>query len=126
MSSKGRGGAVNRAPNPRRAELAALSATVRPLVKAGAFASVNEAVLNLYSAETGRTDWETFHGWKGKGYRVRKGARGFPIWATPRARKGAPADNSDTNGATDGAEEGSQWFPVAYVFHGGQVDKVQP
>jgi len=112
------------APNPRRAELRALSAQVKPLVKAGLYPSVNEAILELYRAETGATDWRTFHDWRKAGRPVKKGERGFPIWGTPRRLKAGEGMAGDLGAiaALNGIEpQGPEFFPVAYLFHAGQV-----
>lgn len=112
-------------PNPRRAELAALSMAIRPLVKAGVYANVNEGIREHWQRETGRTEWDTFKGWRDKGRPVRKGETGYPIWATPRHLKpadGAPMGDLGAIAALNGLEPtGPQWFPVAYIFHDGQT-----
>lgn len=115
-------------PHPRRGELIALSAELKPLVKAGVFASVNEGLRELYSKQAGSSDWDTFRGWLSRGRCVRKGERGFPIWAKPRRLGGGDAGGDlaalgamlGVNGPDD--EGGRSWFPVAYIFHAGQVD----
>ena len=113
------------ATNPRRAELMALSAQLRPLVTMGAFESVNEALIAHYSRETGQTDWRTFAAWLEAGRPVLKGQTGFPIWGKPRRAKpadGAPMSDLATVGALIGAApQGPEFFPVAYLFHAGQV-----
>lgn len=113
-------------PNPRRAALMALSAELRPLVKMGAFDSINEALIAYYSKETGATDWRTFKAWIDAGRPVRKGETGFAIWGKPR--RGKLPDGAAIGGdlaaiaAMNGIEpEGPEFFPVAYLFHAGQV-----
>ena len=76
-----------RKPNPRRAELRALSQQIKPLVKAGQFDSVNDGLVSIYSEETGQSVWHTFSNWKKSGTPVKHGEKGFPIWATPRKMK---------------------------------------
>ena len=113
-------------PNPRRAALVALSLELRPLVKMGAFDSINEALIAYYSKETGATEWRTFKGWLDAGRPVRKGEQGFAIWGKPR--RGKLPDGAAIGGdlaaiaALNGIEpEGPEFFPVAYLFHAGQV-----
>ena len=109
-----------KAPNPRRLELVKLSRAFKPLVEAGKFAKVNDAIVAYYTQQTGKTDWHTFKGWKDAGFSVVKGATGFPIWAAPRAMgEGKPQDQAPAELASNG--EGPQWFPVCYLFHDGQV-----
>lgn len=115
------------APNPRRAELAALSRLVRPLVKKGAYPNVNAAILARYREDTGETEWRTFKEWRDLGRPVKKGERGFPIWASPRAAKPREgqrvSDLAAAVSAINGIEiKGREWFPVAYLFHAGQVE----
>jgi len=86
-------------PNPRRAQLKALSETIKPQVTLGIFNSINEGIQDFYTQETGQTVWI-------------KGQHGFPVWATPRKLK----KDTDKDKAT-----GRTWYPVAYIFHEGQV-----
>lgn len=112
-------------PNPRRAELRALSAQIRPAVKAGLIPNVNAGLLALYRQETGQTDFRTFHDWRKANRPVKKGEKGFPIWATPRRMENGEAIGGDlaTLAAMSGIEpQGREWFPVAYLFHAGQVE----
>ena len=117
-------------PNPRRAELRALSMALKPTVKAGIFQNVNEAIRAHYSAEVGCGEWNTFKGWLDAGRPVRKGEQGFPVWAAPRARKPGEGDSFGGDlaqlAALNGVEPGGpQWFPVAYIFHAGQVEQAE-
>ena len=107
--------------NPRRAELRALSMALKPLVKAGQFDCVNDALRNHYTRETGVSEWNTFKGWADAGRAVRKGEQGFPVWAAPRARKAGEGEHLGGDlgqlAALNGIEAaGAQWFPVAYLF----------
>ena len=106
----------NRKPNPRREQLKALSQTIKPLVQCGMFNSINEGIQESYIEETGQTLWHTFHEWKDEGFNVVKGQHGFPVWATPRKLK----KDTDKDKAT-----GRTWYPIAYIFHAGQVQAVQ-
>ena len=105
----------NRIANPRRAELKALSQQIKPLVKAGQFDSVNDGLVSIYSEETGQSTWHSFKDWKKQDFQVQKGQQGFPVSATPRKMQ----QKEDTEEAT-----GRSCFPVAYLFHSGQVQAV--
>lgn len=114
-------------PNPRRLELMQLSAAVRPLVKNGVYSSMNEAIMAQYITETGFSEWHTFADWRKQGRPVKKGERGFPIWAQPRRLKaeGAAGDLAQV-AALNGIEpQGAEFFPVCYLFHAGQVEAAQ-
>jgi len=118
------------APNPRRAELRALSMAIRPLVRAGRYDSVNAGLLEHYREETGQSEFHTFADWRKAGRPVKKGEQGFPIWGRPTHIKPAEgasmAGDLGTLAALIGAETtGPQWFPVAYLFHAGQVQDAQ-
>lgn len=127
---------MKHAPNPRRAELRALSMELRPSVKMGMFASVNEALVAHYSGLTGRSTWHTFHDWRATGRPVKKGETGFPIWGTPRAITGAAVTMTDltavmvATGQVSTDDLAPEFFPVCYLFHDGQVqgapDEHQP
>lgn len=111
-------------PNPRRAALMALSAELRPLVKMGVFESVNDALIAHYSRETGASDWRTFGAWLEAGRPVLKGQTGFAIWGKPRRTKadGAAMGDLAQLAALNGIEpQGPEFFPIAYLFHAGQV-----
>lgn len=118
-----------KSPNPRRAELMALSASVRPLVTMGLYENVNAAIVAHYQAETGQADFRTFKQWIDAGRPVRKGSTGFPVWGTPRRGKAEPTGDANgiaALGAMIGAEpKGPEFFPVAYLFHAGQVEAAQ-
>lgn len=114
-------------PNPRRAALVALSAQLRPLVKMGAYDTVNEALIAYYSKETGQTEFRSFAAWLDAGQPVRKGESGFPIWGKPRHTKaGAAGGDLAQLAALNGIEpQGPEFFPVAYLFHAGQVQALE-
>lgn len=115
-------------PNPRRAELKALSMQIRPAVKAGILPNINAGLIALYQAETKQTDFRSFNEWRKAGFAVSKGERGYPVWAAPRRLKaeGVMTGDLGTIAALNGIEpQGAEWFPVCYLFHAGQVEARQ-
>ncbi len=66
-------------PNPRRAQLKALSQTIKPLVQCGMFNSINEGIQESYIEETGQTVWHTFYEWKDEGFKVIKASMVSPF-----------------------------------------------
>lgn len=96
-------------------------------MKAGRYESVNAALVDHYTQETGRQTWHTFADWRKAGRPVRKGETGFPIWGTPRALAGATVTMTDLTAAMVGTGQVSpdqlapEFYPVAYLFHDGQV-----
>lgn len=105
--------------NPRRAEM-------RQVIEAGKDAgmisnepgSVNAWLMSCYKRETGQTDFRTFKAWKDAGYSVKKGERGFPIFSRPisiiKAEQGKESETDENAGK----------FGTAYLFHAGQVNKI--
>jgi cytochrome c1 len=107
----------------KRAELAALSRQIKRAIKSGALdaATVNEGLELIYRSQTGQNTFHTFAGWKEQCKSVKKGEHGFPIWGAPRKSKGAP-EQAEQNAQTEPGEEGFSFFPIAYLFHAGQVE----
>ena len=83
-------------------------------------ATVNEGLELIYRSQTGQSTFHTFAGWKAQGKSVKKGEHGFPIWGQPRKSRETP-DQSEGS-TTEPGEEGFSFFPIAYLFHAGQVE----
>lgn len=107
--------------SPARAFLRAASAQLKPLAQSSE-KSVNELLTDIYSNQAQAREWDTFKGWKKRGYYVAKGERGFAVWSRP-----IKADETETDtGATDAGESGEtkperESFYVAYIFCAAQV-----
>ena len=107
--------------SPARAFLRAASAQLKPLAQSSE-KSVNELFTDIYSNQSQAREWDTFKGWKKRGYYVAKGERGFAVWSRP-----IKADEAETDaGATDAGERGEtkperESFYVAYIFCAAQV-----
>lgn len=113
--------------SPARAFLRAASAQLKPLAQA-AGKSVNELLTDIYSNRARASEWDTFKGWKKRGYYVAKGERGFAVWSRPiKADETETDTGTDTaTGATDAGESGEtkperESFYVAYIFCAAQV-----
>ena len=114
-----------------RALLAARSAEVADLVEAGEYESTNEAVIQVFYERDGRRDFRGFWDWKAAGKRVRKGEKGWPVWARPLREEDSqeqptPATTPDVEPAAvklsqDATGKARMW-PMAYLFHAGQVE----
>ncbi|MBO7520685.1 MAG: hypothetical protein J6T16_00410 [Opitutales bacterium] len=111
-----------------------LSQKIRAKLDAtGSNKTINEVLESLYRAQSGQTDFDTFKGWKERGYRVEKGAKGFPLWSKPRDRHGSAKDAPDVEktetadgveidlNAGEGEKRKAQMFYVAYIFSAAQV-----
>ena len=119
--------ATTHTQSPARAFLRAASAQLKPLAQA-AGKSVNELLTDIYSNRAQAREWDTFKGWKQRGYYVAKGERGFAVWSRPIKADEAETDTgTDTaTGATDAGESGEtkperESFYVAYIFCAAQV-----
>ena len=113
--------------SPARSFLRAASAQLKPLAQASG-KSVNELLTDLYSNQARASEWDTFKGWKKRGYYVARGERGFAVWSRPIKADEAETDTgTDTaTGATDAGESGEtkperESFYVAYIFCAAQV-----
>ena len=105
-----------------RKALILLSQEAKQLVEMGEYARVNDALIGIYSElknlSEDREDWNTFKGWKLKGFKVIKGEKGSTIWG--RKRKVEIKDS------TDDSEESKtmRFYPTATIFHKTQVEKI--
>lgn len=112
--------------NPAREALRRLSAQIRARLNAtGSNKTINEVLEAMYRAQSGQNDFDTFRGWKERGYSVEKGAKGYPIWSRPKARKDAgeiaKTETADGVDVETSSEKKSASFWVSYLFHAGQV-----
>jgi hypothetical protein len=98
-----------------RQQLKAISQQLKPLVKAGEFNNLNEAIVQLYKDAT-HQEFKTFNQWKREGYIILKGSKAFPVWAQPvkgsRPKEGA-------------SPEDYEYFPVCYLFSNAQVRRTE-
>jgi len=99
----------------RREELKALSQMVKPMVKQGAFDTVNEAIIDIYKEETGAKEFKTFWGWVNNGYSVKKGEKSFAVWAKPINL------NDMVEGENMTPEKEKKYFPMCNLFGDHQV-----
>ena len=118
-------------PSAAREALRRLSAKIRAAMQTGglpaAFAgclTINDCLRRGYQIQTRQSDFDTFAGWRARGYAVDKGAKGYPTWSKPRNHDDdtAAADTA-TEAATETTEStatrGNFW--VAYIFSAAQV-----
>lgn len=99
-----------------RQQLKAISQTLKPLVKAGQFTNLNEALIQVaYKNET-HQEFKTFNQWKKDGYTILKGSKAFPVWAQP-VKSTKPKEGA--------SPEDYEFFPVCYLFSNAQVRRAQ-
>jgi len=108
--------------NANRKALILLSKEAKMLVETGEYTKVNDALIGIYSelknVSEDREDWNTFKGWKTKGYKVIKGEKGSTIWGKKR--------KIEIKDSTDDSEESKsmKFFPTATIFHKSQIEKI--
>lgn len=93
-----------------RAALKEISNTLKPLVKAGAFDSVNEAIVSTYRNEE-HQEFKKFWEWKREGCTILKGSKAFLVWGQPVKRTAKPENQTDEY----------EFFPICYLFSNAQV-----
>lgn len=95
-----------------REKLKALSNALKPLVKEGIYATINEAIADTYSKQ-GHKTLKKFWDWKRDGQTIAKGEHALLLWGQPRKGKNAkPQDNE---------KDEFSFFPVCYVFSNMQI-----
>lgn len=94
-----------------RATLRELSIALRPAVKAGAYATINEALIDAYSKD-GHTEFKTFNQWKSEGKSIIKGSKAFVVWAKP---KDIPHPDPEAE------QDEFSYYPLCYLFSNKQV-----
>ena len=96
----------------KRQKLSEISRKIKQLVGVGAFASINEGLIAMYS-ENKNLEFNTFSKWKEKGFIVSKGSKAFPVWGSKRKFQ---CDKSED------AKEFS-FFPLCNLFSSEQVQQ---
>lgn len=97
-----------------RQNLHLLSINMQMLVMMGHAESINDALVKYYKGKikqaTGmEITFNTFHGWKANGKKVKKGEKGFTIWGRPI--------NIDTE-----EKDNYKYFPIGHLFCDLQVE----
>lgn len=100
--------------NTKRVQLSELSRAVAPMVEAGQFDKINEALISCY--RTGEhQEFKTLHQWNKEGFQVKKGSEAFAVWARPKTKfkeaNGAPTEEKDYS-----------FFPLCFLFSNAQVE----
>lgn len=98
--------------NEVREQLKALSTQLKPLVKAGEFNTVNEAIIETAYKSAEHQEFKKFNEWKKLGFTILKGSKAFAVWAQPvKGKKKVEV------------EEGKEFefFPICFLFSNNQV-----
>ena len=115
-------------PSAAREALRRLSAKIRAAMQTGglpaAFAgclTINDCLRRGYQIQTRQSDFDTFAGWRARGYAVDKGAKGYPIWSKPRNHGGhrrGGYGNGGGNGDDGGHGNPRQFLGCIHIFRG--------
>lgn len=71
----------------------------------------------FYKGKVGN-EFKTFPEWKKEGKRVKKGAKGLPVWGRPVGDQKA-----EKTGETSPETDDLKYFPLSYIFSDLQVEK---
>jgi hypothetical protein len=116
----------------RREALKTLSQNLKPLHTV-MDTHLNDLLVGHYAHTLGKhpDDFKTFINWQIAGYRIKKGEKGFAVWARPKTlnmgedyRKTNKADRKAAPKQVLGYDEYS-YYRITYLFHNGQVEKVK-
>jgi antirestriction protein ArdC len=108
--------------NPRRAELKALSNSLKPLADENQ-TSINAALVFFYSEQTGvaSQDFKTLESWNTLGYMVKKGEKSYSIWGQLTKKT-----TNLEEGLIAGVPDVVTFYPIVSLFSIDQVIKREP
>jgi hypothetical protein len=108
--------------NPRRAELKALSNSLKQLADENQ-TSINAALVFFYSEQTGVSaqDFKTLESWNTMGYMVKKGEKSYSIWGQLTKRT-----INVEEGLIAGVPDVVTFYPMVSLFSIDQVTKREP
>lgn len=78
--------------------------------------TINNIILHCFYP---KGEYNTYKGWKEKGYQVAKGSKAFSIWGKKRKFK----KEVENKGKTEEKEYSA--FPMANLFHESQVEAIE-
>jgi len=121
---------TNKKENPRRAELVRLSNDMRDKRNLGkktakteeeslfwACVGINDLIKAQYYEQAGTNDFRTFTDWHEAGFKIKRGEKGWIIWAQKRA---APKPDQSPQPSEEVDEY--LFFPTCYLFNVNQVE----
>ena len=104
----------------RRENLKQISRVLQLQMKSGAadFDSVNEGLIQVYSADGEHSIFKNFQQWKEEGKFIIKGSKAFVVWGSPKKTAKPEAEEGET-------DEFKYW-PLCYLFSNKQVEERSP
>lgn len=84
--------------------------------------TVNEVIINRMYKSANHREFNTFKGWKEKGFKVIKGSKAFFIWSKPR--KAQRMSEEQSNEDEEKITQEYEFFGVANLFSNAQVQPI--
>jgi len=119
-----------RKENPRKAELIRMSNDMRKKRDLGlknaksqeevlfwASVRINDLIKETYYEKSGTDDFRTFTDWHEAGFKIKRGERGWIIWAQKRSATIPGQSRQDDENIDE-----YQFFPTCYLFNINQVE----
>lgn len=105
-------------PSAARAYLKAVSPALQRIAKETG-ERVNDLLTAQYSRAAACADWDTFQGWKKRGFFVGKGEKGFAVWSRPITKD----DDQGEDQGDDQEDNDNRAAPfyTAFIFCARQV-----
>jgi len=111
----------------RRAVLSSISRKARIIREARpelADLTINEILMRVLYNPAGNLEFKKFREWKEEGFTIKKGEKGFMLWAQPLEVLQQLNDGVKPEEVEESEE--NQFFPVCYLFSNKQVIKAEP
>lgn len=87
--------------------------------------TINQILMLTVYNRKGNLTFKKFREWKEDGYTIKKGEKGFMLWAQPlKAQKDESKEATEPQ--NEEGNENSEFFPVCYLFSNEQVIKPEP
>ena len=106
----------------KRAQLKALSSLAKEMVKIGEAETVNDGLLKIYELE-GHKEVNSYKGWQKLGFQVKKGTKALLLWGEPKRKQDKP--NQPETAKENCDDDGSNFWPLAYVFSNLHVEPIK-
>jgi hypothetical protein len=107
-------------PEEKKAVLIQLSEEVKFKIELGETEeeTVNGGLIELYSNKEHK-EFDTFHGWKKRGFKIKKGSKCFFVWTKPIKSK----DKKENQKEEKEEPKEYKFFKMAYLFSNAQIEE---
>lgn len=83
--------------------------------------TINQILMYTVYNRNGALQFKKFREWKEEGYIIKKGEKGYMLWAQP-----LKAQKEEAKPEGEEENDSSDFFPVCYLFSSAQVIKPEP